>query len=104
MRGGSTLRLHSKLIVILTLSIAATLDASLFGRRQHGATDDESDPRSGRRAPPELQFQMMKLLDARGHIPPDAYGRAKAHVDRLRANARVQAVELAASPQISGDM
>src|SRR5581483_4626458 len=48
--------------------------------------------------------QMMKLHDARGRMPADAYAKAKAHIDRLRGAYEARSVEFAAAPQVSSDM
>src|SRR4029079_16706548 len=121
MRGGSTLRLHSKLIIIVLLSaVVAALDASLVIHPRLLFETEEGEDRGETYGADALQFQLMKLRDGRGRIPPDAYGlnsqrmrlrdararmprdaygRAKAHVDRLRISSALKGVESAAAPQ-----
>ena len=105
MRGGPTLRLHPKLIIIVLLSVVvAALDASLVVHPRLLSETEEGEDRGETYGADALRFQLMKLRDGRGHIPPDAYGRAKAHVDRLRTRSALAGVEFAAAPQVSGDM
>lgn len=105
MRGGLALRLHSKLIIIVLLSVVvAALDASLVIRPHLLSETEEGEDRGETYGADALQFQLMKLRDGRGHIPADAYGRAKAHIDRLRTASALIGVESAAAPQVSTDM
>lgn len=105
MRGGSTLRLHPKLIIIVLLSVVvAALDASLVIRPRLLSETEEGEDRGETYGADALRFQLMKLRDGRGHIPADAYGRAKAHIDRLRIASALEGVESAAAPQVSTDM
>jgi regulation of enolase protein 1 (concanavalin A-like superfamily) len=105
MRGGLTLRLQPKLIIILMLSVVVTLlDVSLIVRPRLLSETDEGEDRGETFGRDALQFQLMKLRDGRGHIPPNAYGIAKAHVDRLRNASMLRGVESAAAPQVSSEM
>jgi len=105
MSGGPTTRISFYLIHILLLSVViAALDASLYVRPRLLSETDDGEERGETFGADALQFQLMKLRDGRGRIPPGAYARAKAHVDRLRASAAARSVEFAPAPQISGAM
>ncbi|MBW8862274.1 MAG: hypothetical protein JF601_07870, partial [Acidobacteria bacterium] len=64
------------------LSVVAALDASLVIRPRLLSETEQGEDRGETYGADALRFQLMKLRDGRGHIPPDAYGRAKAHIDR----------------------
>src|SRR4051794_18636915 len=105
MRGGATLPLHPKLIIIVVLGVVvAGLDASLAVRPRLLSETEEGEDRGETYGIDALRFQLMKLRDGRGHVPPNAYGRAKAHVDRLRTASALRGVEFAAAPQVSSGM
>src|SRR4029079_13898790 len=105
MRGGSTLRLHSKLIIIVLLSaVVVALDASLVIHPRLLFETEEGEDRGETYGVDAAQLQLMQTGDGRGRIPPDAYGRAKEHVDRLRISSALKGVESAAAPQVSTDM
>jgi regulation of enolase protein 1 (concanavalin A-like superfamily) len=105
MRGGVSHRLHSKLIIIVMLSaVVAALDVSLLVRPRLRSQSEDGDERGETYGIDALRFQWLKLRDGRGRIPPDAYGRAKAHIDRLRQASMLRRVEFSAAPQVSTDM
>src|SRR5438105_851500 len=105
MRAGHGIRIPFHLINILLLSVVvAALDASLLVRPRLLSETDQGEDRGETYGGDALLFQLMKLRDGRGRIPRDAYARAKAHVDRLRANAAARSVESAPAPQISAAM
>jgi len=98
-------RLPFNLIHILLLSVVvAALDASLVVRPRLLSETENGEDRGETYGGDALQFHLMKLRDGRGRIPRDAYARAKAQVDRLRANAAARSVEFAPAPQISEAM
>jgi len=105
MSGDNSTRIPFYLIHILLLSVVVTaLDTSLYVRPRLRSETDDGEERGETFGADALQFQLMKLRDGRGRIPRDAYARAKAHVDRLRASAAARSVEFAPAPQISGAM
>jgi len=105
MSGGHGTRISFYLIHILLLSaVVAALDASLYVRPRLLSETEEGEERGATFGADALRFQLMKLRDARGRIPRDAYARAKAQIDRLRASAAARSVEFAPAPQISGAM
>jgi regulation of enolase protein 1 (concanavalin A-like superfamily) len=63
-------------------------------REKHGATFGSD----------ALRFQLMKLRDAYGRIPPDAYGHAKSQVDLLKWSGAARRVEQARLVPIAPDM
>ena len=105
MSGARSTRLPFNLIHILLLSVVvAALDASLFVPPRMLSEKEDGRDRGETFGADALRFQLMKLRDARGRIPADAYARAAAQIDRLRAAAAVRGVESAPAPQISSAM
>jgi len=91
---------------IVLVAAVGLLNASLQVPRQKAAIAEEEEE-EGERATygsEALRFQLMKLRDAYGRIPPNPYGRAKSQVDVLKWSAAAQRVEQSLAPPVSAAM
>jgi photosystem II stability/assembly factor-like uncharacterized protein len=95
---------HAYLINIALLAcVLAVLNLALMATRSRSLRDP-GEARGETFGADALRFQMMKLRDGFGRIPPNPYGSAKSHVDLMKWSAAAHRVERAAAPPVASDM
>ena len=91
-------RVRANLIAFVVLTLVTVLLNGLLCVPPHqraGETEEEEEHERSRATfgSDALRFQLMKLRDAYGHIPPNAYGSAKLQVDLLKWGGAVRRIE-----------
>ena len=97
------LRLDLISIGVLTM-VVATLNATLQVPRRSLALTEEHEERGETYGTDALRFQLMKMRDASGRIPVNAYGHAKSQVDLMKWGGAARRIEHADPPPVSPEM